>query len=593
MQLLTAYLLKVIGCSGLLLVYYRFALRNKRFHYYNRFYLLVTVVASLLLPLLQINWFTVTSNNINTIELLKVITVQGGEANTGIGKGLQFWQLHWRTLALAVYIGVGVLLLAVLLVRIGKIYTLKKQYGTTNMAEFDFINTNLPQAPFSYLRNLFWRSDIDINSATGQQILRHELTHIRQKHTWDKLWMHLATSVCWVNPFFWFIQKELHMLHEFIADEKAIENNDGAAFATMLLTAQFGKNMFSPAQPFSYSPIKRRLFMLTNLTKPRYSYLRRLMLLPLLAFVLTMFGLKLQKAVANPTKTKVSIQHYKEDTTKPVPLYVLDGKVVGKADIDKLDAANIESVHVLKGKEATEKYGDKGINGVVECYTKANAVTQTDKAADAPLYVINGKMATKNVLDSVDASNIESVSVLKDGEAKQKYGDKAVNGVVEIITKKAGEKYTAKAQIKVTNPTHNGNVSGYLLQLDKNNVSSLKAQPLYVLDGKIIDPVEFKAIDPNTIESINVLKGKTATDLYGDKGVNGVIEISLKKAGSTSTPPKRLTFDRSTPKVRLSGSATFVQPNGDSINTKVDSLFFDEAQFKSSLKKMKNSLILQ
>jgi len=293
MQLLTVYLLKVIICSGLLLVYYRFALRNKRFHYYNRFYLLVTVVASLLLPLLQINWYTVTSHN-NTIELLKVITVPGGEANPSTGSGLQFWLVNWRILALAVYIGIGVLLLVVLLVRIYKIHTIKKQFGTTNMAEFDFINTNLPQAPFSYLRNLFWRNDIDINGTTGQQILRHELTHIRQKHTWDKLCMHIATSVCWVNPFFWFIQKELHMLHEFIADEKAIENNDGAAFAAMLLTSQFGKNMFSPAQPFSYSPIKRRLFMLTNLTKPRYSYVRRLMLLPLLATVIVLFAFRLK-----------------------------------------------------------------------------------------------------------------------------------------------------------------------------------------------------------------------------------------------------------------------------------------------------------
>jgi hypothetical protein len=36
-------------------------------------------------------------------------------------------------------------------------------------------------------------------------------------------------------------------------------------------------------------------------------------------------------------------------------------------------------------------------------------------------------------------------------------------------------------------------------------------------------------IDPNAIETIHVLKGKQATDAYGNKGENGVIVIRIKK----------------------------------------------------------------
>jgi hypothetical protein len=36
-------------------------------------------------------------------------------------------------------------------------------------------------------------------------------------------------------------------------------------------------------------------------------------------------------------------------------------------------------------------------------------------------------------------------------------------------------------------------------------------------------------INPNTIVSINVLKGESAIKKYGDKGTNGVVEITLKK----------------------------------------------------------------
>jgi TonB-dependent SusC/RagA subfamily outer membrane receptor len=53
--------------------------------------------------------------------------------------------------------------------------------------------------------------------------------------------------------------------------------------------------------------------------------------------------------------------------------------------------------------------------------------------------------------------------------------------------------------------------------------------PVYMLEGKEISEEEMKLIDPNKIESINVLKDKSAETLYGDKGKNGVIVITLKK----------------------------------------------------------------
>ncbi len=57
-----------------------------------------------------------------------------------------------------------------------------------------------------------------------------------------------------------------------------------------------------------------------------------------------------------------------------------------------------------------------------------------------------------------------------------------------------------------------------------------KNQPLIVMDGKIMEKGKnLNEIDPDGIGSINVLKGKSAQEKYGDKGVNGVIEVVTKK----------------------------------------------------------------
>lgn len=62
---------------------------------------------------------------------------------------------------------------------------------------------------------------------------------------------------------------------------------------------------------------------------------------------------------------------------------------------------------------------------------------------------------------------------------------------------------------------------------------------LYILDGEEISYEKLRDIEPNTIESINILKGDSAVKLYGSKGENGVIIIKTK---TKKTSFKFLTF---------------------------------------------------
>ncbi|WP_415327751.1 TonB-dependent receptor plug domain-containing protein [Chryseobacterium sp. MMS23-Vi53] len=54
-------------------------------------------------------------------------------------------------------------------------------------------------------------------------------------------------------------------------------------------------------------------------------------------------------------------------------------------------------------------------------------------------------------------------------------------------------------------------------------------KPLVVLDEKIISLKEFGEIDPQSVETINILKDASATTLYGSQAKNGVILVTTKK----------------------------------------------------------------
>ncbi|MGE6397006.1 TonB-dependent receptor plug domain-containing protein [Chryseobacterium scophthalmum] len=54
-------------------------------------------------------------------------------------------------------------------------------------------------------------------------------------------------------------------------------------------------------------------------------------------------------------------------------------------------------------------------------------------------------------------------------------------------------------------------------------------EPLWVIDGEIMEAKTLKDFDPNKIKKMNIIKGIQATALYGTKARNGVVIIKLKK----------------------------------------------------------------
>lgn len=69
--------------------------------------------------------------------------------------------------------------------------------------------------------------------------------------------------------------------------------------------------------------------------------------------------------------------------------------------------------------------------------------------------------------------------------------------------------------------------SGINLQLRGNRTISGNGNPLFIIDGM---PGDYNTLNPNDIESVEVLKDASSTAIYGSSGANGVIIITTKSA---------------------------------------------------------------
>lgn len=277
------YLLKVTLISGLLYGYYSVALRNKKFHRYNRFYLLGTVLLSLLIPLIKINFLNFSIQKPGIIKFFSTINNTNVYVKTSAVK--HYSLSDYTQLALYAFLVVTSAALIFLIFQLIKIFSIIKANPSKVWNDVCFVFTKNKETPFSFFKYIFWNENINMDSNKGRQILQHELTHVKQHHSADKLFLNVILAAFWLNPFFWIIRNELNMVHEFLADESAISNGDTSTFAVMLLTAAYPQQSFTLSNSFFHSPIKRRLFMITESKTISYSYFRRLMILPLLAFV--------------------------------------------------------------------------------------------------------------------------------------------------------------------------------------------------------------------------------------------------------------------------------------------------------------------
>ncbi|MCK9404174.1 MAG: N-acetylmuramoyl-L-alanine amidase [Chitinophagaceae bacterium] len=349
------YFLQVILCSGLMMGYYWLVLRNKRFHQYNRFYLLAIALLSWVVPLVKIKWGRqMMSSDPRMMRFLSVVADNNSQIEENLTrKGFQW---SWDAAAGFMYVTIAGILLLGMLRAFFRLYQLLKTNSCKSVGEVYLIITRAKGTPFSFFRYIFWNEEIDIRSEAGKQILQHELTHVRQKHSFDKIFIQVVLIAGWFNPFFWLIRKEMDMIHEFIADRKAVNEGDTASLAQMLLTAAYPQQQFALSNPFFFSPIKRRLKMLTNHTNPRFSYIRRLIVLPLLAIVVVLFAFRNKEERKQGTLSVATVVENVVDAISAT------GSETTKSNISVFDHAMLDRPYTVV-IDAGHGGTDKGVTG--------------------------------------------------------------------------------------------------------------------------------------------------------------------------------------------------------------------------------------
>lgn len=596
------YLAQVITASGLLYAYYHFALRNKKFHRYNRFYLLMAVVISSFIPFLNIPVYFSQKEAASSVVLqtLQVISSPSLSVdNSSVLTAVQTEQVGTplfttENFITLFYLFVLSFFLLRLLVSLNKIKILIKRNTIEQLDKIKFVNTDEPGTPFSFFRWLFWNRKIELHSDKGEQIFRHELFHIQQKHSWDIIFMELVSTIFWINPFFHLIKKELKAIHEFLADEFAITENKNWQYAELLLMQALNTNN-QLVNPFFHNQIKRRIAMITTSQKPSFRYLRKIMVLPVAAAIILLFAFNYKNKQSDPHEFEKAINsitvvidagHGGTDKGAKTK----DGKY-NEAELSLAIAKKIEAlgreynINVIMTRQ-DEKFPEGSINKNQALRKRIEMVNNLKPHAFIAIHMNttseNGQVSKSgfdayitnqryNYPDIQLASSVlgELRKIYTTREEIKQRGNATIYVIDEsnapslllecgfinnpkdlsFVTNAKNQEKIARAILKGLVAFANNSTSKTNPGINATNVFAFSdtttpgssprndlKKALVVIDGVIQSERGFYSIDSNLIvkskiEELRVFTDKTAIEKYGEKGRDGVIEIDTKENG--------------------------------------------------------------
>ena len=515
------YILKSAACLAVFYLFYKLLMSRDTFHRFNRFALLGLLVLSSLLPLVEasVNSPAAVQETMLTLEQLLLLADIQPEGES-MAAATPSATVLWLRAALLVYL-TGIVFFIVRnlcslarlgrLIRQGKREALDSYLPDRKEKNVRLVVHDHDIAPFSWM---YWiviaRKDLEEN---GREILIHELAHIRNRHSWDLLLADLCIFVQWFNPAAWLLKQELQNIHEYEADETVLREGVNARNYQMLLIKKaVGTRLYSMANSFNHSSLKKRITMMLKEKSNPWARAKYLYILPLAALAVTAFARPEVSAVADEISAVKVIAPAVHDSIQP---NVQPAVAAPSSALDQMpefpggmEALNTYLRNNIRYPQEAQKAGIQGRVIIQFIVSKDGSITDAE--------------VVESVDPQLDAEGLRLIKNMprwKPGMRKGQAIRVKQTLPIRFAFTKTSDKPENSNSIFLKNGSYNSSLKDVILLVNEQEVS----------------PEIFRAIDPQRIQSVTVLKDQASLAKYTtDKSKTGIIQVKLKKEDQAS-----------------------------------------------------------
>ena len=515
------YILKSAACLAVFYLFYKLLMSRDTFHRFNRFALLGLLVLSSLLPLVEasVNSPAAVQETMLTLEQLLLLADIQPEGES-MAAATPSATVLWLRAALLVYL-TGIVFFIVRnlcslarlgrLIRQGKREALDSYLPDRKEKNVRLVVHDHDIAPFSWMHWIvIARKDLEEN---GREILIHELAHIRNRHSWDLLLADLCIFVQWFNPAAWLLKQELQNIHEYEADETVLREGVNARNYQMLLIKKaVGTRLYSMANSFNHSSLKKRITMMLKEKSNPWARAKYLYILPLAALAVTAFARPEVSAVADEISAVKVIAPAVHDSIQP---NVQTAVAAPSSALDQMpefpggmEALNTYLRNNIRYPQEAQKAGIQGRVIIQFIVSKDGSITDAE--------------VVESVDPQLDAEGLRLIKNMPRWKPGMRKGQ-----AIRV-------KQTLPIRFAFTKTSDKPENSNSIFLKNGSYNSSLK-DVILLVNGQEVSPEIFRAIDPQRIQSVTVLKDQASLAKYTtDKSKTGIIQVKLKKEDQAS-----------------------------------------------------------
>lgn len=531
------YSIKVAICLAAFYLFYKLLLSRDTFHAFNCATLLLLMLLSLVLPFVNISVDepTVAYDGMVQIEqLLAMGVVDDGPAPSG--------PTLIQVLFAIYIIGVALFLVGEIcsLVRLHRLISGK--YSVTTAEGIKIVVIDDDVAPFSWFNNIvISRSDYESGRS---EILIHEKAHIARRHSLDIMLCNMLLIFQWFNPAAWLLRRELQNIHEYEADEAVIQSGaDASEYQLLLIRKAVGERLFSMANNLNHNSLKKRITMMLIKKSNPWNRAKILLTVPVAAVAVVAFATpkaeNLSKEIEHDSNALVnSVVRSMPGTAEHLAMSTGEARAAGMpAEAAATETAAADS---LRGRVAGVSAGcskdDGRVFDVVEDQPRYPGGTNAlmtylrdniKYPAEAAKAGIQGMVIVQFVVGKDgavrDIKPVKSVSPELDAEA--------VRVVAAMPKWVPGYQRGEAVNVRYTLPVNfrmDGGPGSESQKAAGSNIA-FSDDVYYVVDGVHVSAAELKKISADKINSIEVFKGESAVEKFGEQAKNGAIVVSTKK----------------------------------------------------------------
>ena len=281
------YLLKSSLALFVFIAYYWLILRRDTTFKTNRYYLLVSLLISIFLPLLKINWNTSNETFQAVNNIIIPLNIYSNPQEIAHNQSFSWWT--WQHISLLAYFSGIILILLKYILRILPWIKLIPRKKLTNET-YHIVKTNKTIPPFSFFNTIFLGNQ-EFSENELNKIISHEKQHILQNHWIDLMIVDILSIVFWFNPLIWIYDLLIKQNHEYLADNGVIAQGfNKSSYQALLLQQVVGVKIPGLSSSFTQSLIKNRFIMMTKQSSRKIAGIKVLFALPLLVFLTILFA---------------------------------------------------------------------------------------------------------------------------------------------------------------------------------------------------------------------------------------------------------------------------------------------------------------